>query len=32
MLKPARPYGHGLEKLAVGNVGNTHCGNVKGGR
>ena len=31
-LKPARPYGHGMEKLAISNVGTAHCGNLKGGR
>lgn len=28
-LKLARPYGHGLEKLAVRDVGDKHCGNLK---
>jgi hypothetical protein len=29
-LKPARPYGHGLETLAQRGVGNAHCGNLAG--
>jgi len=28
-LNLARPYGHGLEKLAVRDVGQGHCGNLK---
>ena len=31
-LKLARPYGYGLEKLAVRDVGPQHCGNLKGSR
>jgi hypothetical protein len=31
-LKLARPYGHGLEKLAIREVGHAHCGNLKSGR
>ena len=29
VLKLARPFGHGLETLAVRNVGTEHCGNLK---
>lgn len=32
VLKLARPYGHGLEKLAVRDVGSGHCGNLKASR
>ena len=28
-LKPAHPYGNGLETLAVKDVGYSHCGNLK---
>ena len=31
-LKLARPYGHGLQTLAIRDVGNTHCGNLKASR
>jgi hypothetical protein len=31
-LELARPYGHGLESLAVRKVGNAHCGNLRAGR
>jgi hypothetical protein len=31
-LELARPYGYGLEKLAVRDVGNAHCGNLKSTR
>jgi hypothetical protein len=31
-LKPVRPYGHGLERLATRNVGAAHCGNLAGMR
>jgi hypothetical protein len=29
-LKLVRPYGHGLERLALRNVGTGHCGNLAG--
>ena len=31
-LELARPYGFGLQKLAVRDVGPQHCGNLKGAR
>lgn len=31
-LKLVRPYGYGLEKLSVIDVGNSHCGNLKATR
>jgi hypothetical protein len=31
-LAPTRPYGHGLEKLAVREVSDQHCGNLRAGR
>jgi hypothetical protein len=32
ILELARPFGHGLETLAVRDVGNAHCGNLRGNR